>query len=213
MDGEKDGRENGEGNMWKDEGMNGGEIEAWVVGGSIDGGRRKRGRNKEMDTKRGGGMDGRREGWKDWWREEWDGMDLLTPLSAKALREVRGSLFALCVLQEAQQKEFSKQTMSKIQNALKVVFRVRNGASGCSGWGNSDNGARAKAGGGFSEILIRYDEGRTSWAWWPGHHREDEGVNVPVVGNSGDPGLGVLRMRATHWGAIQGQGWSSGEGS
>lgn len=55
--------------------------------------------------------------------------------------------------------------MSQIRNALEVVFRVRNGASGCSGWGSPDNGARAKAGGGFSEILNRYDGGRTSWAW------------------------------------------------
>lgn len=55
--------------------------------------------------------------------------------------------------------------MSQTRNALEVVFRVRNGASGCSGWGSPDNGARAKAGGGFSEILNRYDGGRTSWAW------------------------------------------------
>lgn len=43
-----------------------GEIEAWVGGGSIDGGRGKRGRDKEMDTKR----DGRMKRWVEgWWKE------------------------------------------------------------------------------------------------------------------------------------------------
>ena len=40
------------------------------------------------------------------------------------------------------QQELSKLTMSLIWNTLEVVFRVRNGASRCSGWGSPEGTCR-----------------------------------------------------------------------
>lgn len=53
------------GNGWEDEGMNRGRSRRVGGWGSIDGERGERGRNKEMDTKRNGGM----ERWVDEWKE------------------------------------------------------------------------------------------------------------------------------------------------